>query len=226
MAKGRMLSKEEILNMNGKYVYIKPCVKLYSNDTGKAQVIISNIDNIIEFHTQSTMNCWEADIFQNSINNGTWLDVYEWIEENKDVEQKETVSVIYKTITQVPQRYSGIEILQMIKDGDLKEGDKFIGYMPTSGNQDGVFTVKSGAKYFYIEDDKDENMDSWDLLNMTFIIKTKEYMTFDAARKTGKKFKHVDWCDYYKLDDALRTLATYNLEQINEIIDGLWEVEE
>lgn len=71
--------------------------------------------------------------------------------------------------------YKGWEILKMIDEGKLKEGDKYI------NNNDREFTVEGWleptVKAFVTD---------------IFTIKEKEYMTFMDAVKTGKKFKHKD----------------------------------
>lgn len=60
--------------------------------------------------------------------------------------------------------------------------------------------------------------------NGQIVWKRKEYVSFDSARKSGKKFKHKDWEFYQPLPMVLELLSSS--ENINKMLDSKeWEVE-
>lgn len=127
---------------------------------------------------------------------------------------------------QKSKQYTGIEILQMIKDGQLKEGAELLGYMP-DGIQDGIMRIRdSGNGRLYIENVGDRDTDAWDLINMTFSIKEKEYISFDEARRSGKRFKFKGWEIYCDLKDVLIMMIGCSNDIIQELLNNkVWEVE-
>lgn len=99
--KGKLLTVDEILKLDGKYVYIKPINKNYRNSEGKAVVKIFN--SFIKFYPMDNSMTWDDFKDGTNLKSGKWLNVYEWIEESKT--------------------YKGWEILKMIDEGKLKDID-------------------------------------------------------------------------------------------------------
>jgi hypothetical protein len=109
-----------------------------------------------------------------------------------------------------PKTYKGWEILKMIDEGDLKEGDKYI------NNNDREFIVgawlEPTVKAFTTN---------------TFTIKEKEYMSFEEAIKTGKKFKHKDWDGYYNFIESIKKVSWKSDTHIDQMLEEkVWEVED
>ncbi|MDF2804877.1 MAG: hypothetical protein K0S61_4782 [Anaerocolumna sp.] len=107
--------------------------------------------------------------------------------------------------------YKGWEILKMINEGELKDGDKYI------RNDSAIFEIGAGLQ---------PNTKSW--AKDTFTIPEKEYMTFEEAIKHKKIFKYKDWECYRGVANAMSKLGTtYTNEEIEEMInEKAWEVEE
>lgn len=198
MEKGRILSREEILKMDGEYVYIKPAYDKYEG--GKAKVVVQG--DVVYLYSENEFIPWVINSEtedQGVLNNNTWLNVYELIEENKEE------SII------ITKQYTGIEILQMIKDRKLKDGD--------------TYKIVGGLN-FKVGGNITPTMASF--LNDKFtIIKQKEYITFNEARKSNKMFRYKGWSGFYTLKDTLEYLSTCSYETINKMLDEKsWEIEE
>lgn len=128
------------------------------------------------------------------------------------------------------KQYHGEEIIKMIREGNLKENDNLIAYI--NGEEETIFVIRTDSNgRFYIQeiDSEYDDIDSWDLINMTFSIKEKEYLTFTEAIKSGKKFKHKDWRNI----DCMTTKEIFNFiihsgfnESLIEQLDKkVWELE-
>jgi hypothetical protein len=121
------------------------------------------------------------------------------------------------------REYKGWEILKMINDDILKENDELLW-----NNTLLLYIDKYGNLIYEGENTEAGNS----ILNsiFTFTIKEKEpeYLTFDEARKTGKKFKYKTWrYYYYGLHDILDILTYHSDDKINRMLDEkAWEVEE
>lgn len=125
--------------------------------------------------------------------------------------------------------YHGDEIIKMIREGSLKENDKLIAYI--NGEEETTFIIKTDSNgRFYIKevDSEYDDVDSWDLINMTFSIKEKEYLTFTEAIKSGKKFKHKDWNTIYMTTKEIFNFIIHSgfKESLIEQLDKrVWELE-
>ena len=82
------------------------------------------------------------------------------------------------------------------------------------------------------KDDTRQTWDSNDIVKVEYMGETiwerKEYVRFDVARKSGRKFKHQSWVDYVGIDMALGRLAHgVQLKSTNEMLDDkMWEIEQ
>lgn len=96
--KGKKLFKEDILKLDGKIVYIVPKTTSFK-DEGKSKISI--IGNETRFDTDKG----EPWITRNhyGVSDGTWLDVYEWIEE--------------------PKQYSAEEMIKLLRGSKIGESD-------------------------------------------------------------------------------------------------------
>jgi len=153
--------------------------------------------------------------------------------------EKEDINLItYKQLmepepaetTGADKHYMGWEILKMIEDGKLKEGDTIVWHNGIDSLQ-GKFCINS---FKTVVDEAGEFIDisyfCHRIKQSYFTAEHKEvkYLTFDKARHSGKKFKLKTWeCDYKSLSDVLATLYTCYLEdKINSLLDQeVWEVE-
>jgi hypothetical protein len=132
--------------------------------------------------------------------------VYEWIEE--------------------PKQYKGWEVLKMIDEGDLKEGSELIsdygyGYIVKKfGSQDNTLVLSNKS-------DSITYLQSPALQMRTFIIKEKEYLNFDEARNSNKKFKYKDWNSFMTIGDIMFKLCSdYHDAEITKLLnEKAWEVE-
>lgn len=127
------------------------------------------------------------------------------------------------------KQYHGDEIIKMIREGNLKENDKLIAYI--NGEEETTFVIKTDNNgRFYIKeiDSEYDDVDSWDLINMTFSIKEKEYATFTEAIKSNKKFKHKDWNTIYMTTKEIFNFIIHSgfKESLIEQLDKkVWELE-
>lgn len=97
--KGKLLLDEDILKLDSKEVYIVPMTN-DCQEEGKAKVEINN--GKIKFQPVSGSHSWST-IYKDVISNGTWLDVFEWIEE--------------------PKKYSAEEIIKLLGENKIDEND-------------------------------------------------------------------------------------------------------
>lgn len=117
------------------------------------------------------------------------------------------------------RKFTGLELLQLIDAGLIENGTMFIAednsqillmeneLIPQNGQMMGTII---------------------DFLKEVFVIKLKEkkYITFDEARKSGKKFKHKTWNRFRNLSGVLATISYCKDEKINELLtEKAWEVE-
>lgn len=127
--------------------------------------------------------------------------------------------------------YYGDEILKMIREDKLKEGDRLSGYYTDSERVDCDLIVhKNPNDTLNIQDvNEQEDIDSWDLINMTFSIKEKERVTFTEAIKSGKKFKHKDWrnIDYMTTKEVFNFIIHSGLKEsfVEQLDKKVWELE-
>ena len=57
--------------------------------------------------------------------------------------------------------------------------------------------------------------------------KIQEYVTFDEARRSGKRFKHKNWVAFIDLKEVLKSLSYGNFEKINRMLDEkCWIIEQ
>lgn len=152
-----------------------------------------------------------------------------WLGAIKDIKFKGEGIILKQEDVQNQKTYEGWQILKMIKEGKLKEGQELTAIL--SNEEIGLFVVTIGDNNtYYLRDikDEEEDVDSWDLLNMTFVVKEKEYLTFEQARKTGKKFKYKDWDNYYPLVNVILKFPylIQNNNDMNKLLDDkVWEIE-
>lgn len=113
----------------------------------------------------------------------------------------------------------GWEILKMID-----EGKKNIAFEKANGTRMGCLIDGNG--YLRYEDGS-INVSYAYLMENEFVIK-KKYLTFDEARKSGKRFKHKQFgCDYMRLHEVIGTLRNFSDKAIDELLDEkAWEVED
>lgn len=115
---------------------------------------------------------------------------------------------------EVGKQYKGWEILKMIEGGKLKDEDVVT---DRKGEDNEVGYLIHNRVIDYITQ------------YQPFTVKTpeKHYLTFDEARKTGKKFKYKGWDKYCNLNDILNFLSGMDNKVINNRLDEcVWEVEE
>lgn len=146
------------------------------------------------FGKQATITKVYVDFYDLDIDNGWWS----WTD---------------KMFEEKPKTYKGWEILKMIDEGNLKEGDKII------SDADIVYIVDHFTNQRYLNSTNSNRILTPLALQLrTFTIKEKEYMTFDEARKLGiPKHKNLGF-----------TLSgtNYGMQQFIRDMDmKLWEVE-
>lgn len=208
--KGKLLTVDEILKLDDKYVYIEPSQNhICANDEGKAKVSI-NIDknkiNILPL--QGTKESWFMHIHSYDEILIKSFNVYEWIEG--------------------PKIYYGDEILKMIREGKLKEDTKVI-FQGDFGDYPKFEYKVRPFECGCLGLSQDGGIIKGNILSFgTFIIQEKEYMTFDEARKSGKRFKHKSMDVFsYRIWDVLKQFEGYSSNDINTMInEKYWEVEE
>lgn len=140
--------------------------------------------------------------------------------------KKKKKIILYKELLQ--NIYIGWEIAKMIAEKQLKEGIKFIWHGNLIDNEI-IFKVHRGL---LVREDSKRMMEVQFLINNLdtgyFTIKEKEYVSFDEARKSGKRFKYKEWNTY---EDLLRVLwyllYKHSNEEANNMLDEkAWEVED
>lgn len=136
--------------------------------------------------------------------------------------------ISYKEILEKSNIYVGWQIAKMMAEKQLKNGMKLIWHGNLIDNEI-IFDIIHGGHV--IRQDSKQMMEVQFLINNLdtgyFTIKEKEYITFDAARKSGKKFKYKEWDTY---EDLLRVLwyllYRHSNEEANNMLDEkAWEVE-
>ena len=126
------------------------------------------------------------------------------------------------------KKYKGWEILKMLDENKLKEGQVIIAkYLGQEFKlKINIQVSSSGEKMKILCHNTEEPVLIGDLMLATFTI-PKSYLTFDKARKAGKRFKHKDWDNYKTFRDVLAALGIYAAYDINQMLDEeAWEVEE
>lgn len=224
MSKGKMLSTEELLKMDGQYVYIEPFDEIFKEDEGKAKINISKSINMINFIAHND-EIWRIHILKDnsdsSINKNNWLNVYEWIDDDKEdiIENKENKE---DELYQESKQLEGWQVLKMISENKIENETNFeLFYNGAKQIETNVY-FKDGKFY-----DCGKEISVSDLILFTFTIKEPEYIKFDEARRTGKRFKHKTWDNYYVLKDALIILNCSSAYDINKMLDEkAWLVEE
>lgn len=130
---------------------------------------------------------------------------------------------IYEYIDE--KQYQGWEILKMINEGKLEEGTTLIDDWNAT-----EYTIKKKYDHLILAFKSTNGLDVIvdSLLLRTFTIKEKEYLTFDEARKSQKRFKHRHMNDYsYNIWMVLKQLSFYCPSDINKMLDEkAWEIEE
>lgn len=137
-----------------------------------------------------------------------------------------TISPVFLKIHFIEEKktYKGWEILKMIDEGKLKIGDKLL--TDTKSNVEIKEKTFGENKQAVITWDNEEVLSCF-LIARTFVIKEKEYMTFDEARKSGKRFRHKDMLGkYYSLNSVFYHLAVHHSSGVRRMLDEkAWEVE-
>lgn len=209
---GKLASSENIIKLKeaneDALVYIQPRNKDYQHEEGVASVVVYDDRlEIMSLSKDSDGVPWFASVLKNnSLSIGKWLDVYELI-----------------------HIYYGDEILKMIREGKLTEGDKLTGHYADEECVDcRLMVYKNPNDTLNIQDiDEQEDIDSWDLLNMTFQLKQKEYLTFDEARKSGRRFKYRNWIQFQNLREVMLDLSNYDGGSISILLnEKAWEIED
>lgn len=149
--------------------------------------------------------------------------IYEWIKNNNKFEKEiDNRKDFFKTI---PEIYYGDEILKMIREGKLKEGQKFNLYY-NNIKQVNVIVELNNENMLVYSDDKKTPIKSSDLLIFKFKPIEKEYFTFDEAVKIGENFKYYTWSAYLPLIDVIFEIKDINEDRLEEMFkEKLWEVE-
>lgn len=95
--KGRLLGVDEILKLDGKYVYIEPP----TDNNSKAKIRINEKDIYI-YPINGSSDPWIISIDNPKVGTGYWLTIYEWIE-NKESEYtfKEVINIIQEGETYI-----------------------------------------------------------------------------------------------------------------------------
>lgn len=200
--KGKLLSLKEVMKLSeGSKIWVEDLLEIYKGKVNKVikennEVFLFPIDNY-EKEGKWTIIPESSDIDR--------MKIYEWIEE--------------------PKVYYGDEILKMIREGKLKNGQKFNLYC-NNVKQIGVIIELNNKNILAYSDDKENPIKSDDLLMFKFGLIEKEYMTFNEAVKTGKDFKYYTWGSYMSLTDIILELKDIDEDRLEEMFkEKLWEVE-
>lgn len=175
----------------------------------------SNLLEYTNWNKDEKETCYDCDNMEIQYNS---IDYY------IHVLEKNVIS--YKELIERSNTYTGWQILKMIDERELKEGDKLINDCDATYIID--FDNTEEKLYLRYEDENLNIPTSKALQFRTFTIKEKEYATFDEARKSGKKFKYKKWDTY---EDLLRVLwyllYKHSNEEANNMLDEkAWEVED
>lgn len=148
-----------------------------------------------------------------------------WKESVKDIKFKDDLEQTQQSkntnIKEEPKLYYGDEILKMIREGKIKEGQNFYIYYNGQKLNNNIVDVITfdGSNLVYNLLPTLVTLDIQDILKYQFQFAKKEYITFDEARKLGIP-KHREY-GYDYLND------TFSIERfIKEMDEKLWEVEE
>lgn len=63
------------------------------------------------------------------------------------------------------------------------------------------------------------------IINAEWKLLNKRY-TFMEAINSNKKIKHEDWENYTAIQEALYNLLDFKIEEVIEMINGPWNIEE
>jgi hypothetical protein len=120
----------------------------------------------------------------------------------------------FEKVKEEPKTYYGDEILKMIREGELKEDAILI-----SISKGGTGTVNMFGQFTFNQFKEFEPFE---------IFVEKEYITFDEARKSGKKFKHKDMKKYHgSIYSVFEELVDLGNIKINQMLDEkAWEAED
>lgn len=156
--KGKLLTVDDILELDDKYVYIEPPKDYFYDNKGKAKINITE-ENIYVYPENGTIGPWVTNINNPAFGKDYWLTAYEWIEESKT--------------------YKGWEILKMIDEGKLEENTILVSCGKSAGTLEmflngGIELMKSNEPFVIFKEKE----------YMTFIeaIKTDakfKYKTWD-----------------------------------------------
>jgi hypothetical protein len=165
------------------------------------------------------VECIDATITSSNLTKGKIYDVIQiktnekcYILLDDDKDKVYCPTSCFKIVEEVNKTYTLIGILQKIVNNELKDDD----------------IIKLNEASSKVKEFKRLRIPFEALKINGYTIKEKEYLTFDEARKIGKKFKHKNWINFVDINSALYIISEkYIRDSINEILDEKsWEVEE
>jgi len=134
--------------------------------------------------------------------------------------------ITYKELLKKSNTYTGWQILKMIDEGQLKEDMKIIWHNGEDIHRE-EFVLRNDRCLYSTKYHKEANISYFihAIGQGYFTIKEKEYVKFDEARNSGKRFKYKEWNEYRYVGKVLYELSKRDNNTINRLMnEKAWEV--
>lgn len=178
--------------------------------------VVSKFISVIQYNKHKDIcTCQGCHIVDPNLISIKVADVYFELCDNCFVELCETLekySPKYKKAVNNPNSFSVADIIKLVcnKSEILNVDTVFIGKDSSELQISGIKSEIDDLKYLI-------DNEPYKLVNL-------EYVSFDVARNSGKKFRYKSWTSYYTLYEVLENLT--ELQEINRILnDPSWVIE-